>query len=303
MYSGDSEGTVDVAEGRFDDRPVLPAAENESDRWAVRLASDVFVYGGLNSPTVSGTISGSGHAAACTGGSSTRIPGRDRAGFYKRNTELGIASVIAWRPTLNEPQRVDGPEIDRHGIPRCTYCKGPTRFIRFCESPKPRLWYRCELGTFADCRKPSPQSRLCETNWKLLLPMWRTSEAYLALRNAGKHHEAPHQYWRSRYGVAGDSTDTRPKRRGIGWQQLRSNAALVVEWLRILYRMGWLGSARRVKRGTVATDGKTARDRLLTHRASLGLNRPYSFTPDGANLADPPGAPPGAGPDAEDIPF
>jgi hypothetical protein len=230
---------------------------------------------------------------------------------YKRNTELGIASVIAWRPTLNEPQRVDRPEIDRHGIPRCKHCKGPTRFIRFCETPKPRLWYRCELGTFADCRKPSPQSRLCETDWKSLLPMWRTSEVYLALRNAGKHHEAPHQYWRSRYGVAGDSTDTRPKRRGIGWQQLRSNAALVVEWLRILHRMGWLGSARRVKRGLVATDGKAARDRLLTHRAGLGLNRPYSFTPDGAVLADPPGAPPGTGPptlgiadpDAEDIPF
>ena len=226
---------------------------------------------------------------------------------FRQNTELGIASVIAWRASGVEPKRKDYPRYDRHGIPRCKHCHGPTRFVRFCDQPKPRLWYRCELGTFADCRKESPQSMLCQENWRLLVPIWRTSETYMALRTAGLHYEGPHQYWRSRYGVAGDSSDTRPKRRGRAWQQLRANAAMVVEWLGILHRMGWLGSARRVKRAPVISDPSDALARLRATRDGLGLNRQidhrHTDQPDQKSQAPPGERIAGADPDAEDIEF
>lgn len=247
---------------------------------------------------------------------------------FEQNTRRGVATVIPWRPSLSEPKRIDRQAFDRHGIPRCKHCGGPTRFVRFNHKPKPRLWFRCELETEAECRRVAPQSMLCDRGFKHLLPLWRTSETYHALRRSGLQHEGKHQYWRSRYGVAGDSTDTRPKRRGRAWQQLRSNAALVLEWLRILMRQGWLGSARRNKREPRRPDGATGRAAILAIRREHGLDRPYRIDPAaktpapapaesadeaGSGVPPPPGDPPpmtpadygliADPPDGEDIPF
>jgi hypothetical protein len=72
----------------------------------------------------------------------------------------------------------------------------------------------------------------------------------------------------------------RPKRRGIACQQLRANAALVIEWIQILWREGWLGSARRnradgldMKALTDKADDAVANFRRW--RVKVKLHQPY----------------------------
>jgi len=193
---------------------------------------------------------------------------------FKRNTEQGVASVFPYRKVGTRKRPDEDNEIhDRHGIPRCKHCGGPTRFVRFSKAnPKPRLWYRCTLGTTGGCKKD--QTVYCERNWKMLLPLWRTDDVYMALRNAHQRYERVHHHWRTRYRVGADDNALRPKRRGAACQQLRANAALVVEWLRIMARQGWLGSARRRDcEHTIAPAGRAYN--LATTRRVLQLDQPY----------------------------
>jgi hypothetical protein len=111
----------------------------------------------------------------------------------------------------------------------------------------------------------------------MLLPLWRTDEIYMTLRNSGEQFEAVHDYWRDRYLVGGKDVNTRPRRIGKHWQQLRANAALLIEWLRICIREGWLGSARRNKHKPFKTDayGAEAVTKLVKFRRRISLLQPY----------------------------
>lgn len=174
----------------------------------------------------------------------------------------------------------DADRFDRHGIVRCKFCGGETQFVRFAKaSPKkPRLWVKCLTGT-GDCAKV--QTVYCEKDWRLLLPLWRTSETYMALSNARNRYERLHHHWRQRYRVASDDHMLRPKRRGIACQQLRANAALVIEWMLICSREGWLASARCKVRDAerqlreVPAEAWASVLNLLKRRRKLGLTEPY----------------------------
>jgi hypothetical protein len=163
---------------------------------------------------------------------------------FAMHTRDGVASVIPWRGSKSEPVRKDKfPKHDRHGIPRCKHCKkSQCDFYGFQHdtgpADEPRLWYRCSRPTTADCRRM--QSVYCKEDWRLLLPLWRTTETYQVLRAHHSSYERVHDRWRERYCVAGDSRADRPKRRGLAVQQLRSTAALIIEWLTINHSMGWL---------------------------------------------------------------
>jgi len=76
-----------------------------------------------------------------------------------------------------------------------------------------------------------------------------------------------------------------PRRRGIACQEPRATAALVVEWLRILHREGWLGSARR-NAGEIIRDlaGRNLRN-FMNRRRRLGLHLPYGSAADGHVIA------------------
>jgi hypothetical protein len=204
---------------------------------------------------------------------------------FEMNTRHGVASVMPFRKPVNGPHRGvprddrDTDEYDRHGVPRCKHCGGPTRYHNFDAKQKgsPRLWFNCQLPKTDECRK-GPQSIVCSKDWTILLPLWRTEEAYFALKESHDAYERVHHLFRSRYRVGADNHALRPKRIGLPWQQLRANAALLVEWLRIIHREGWLGSARR--------QGREVRSRERVHhglgwrkflrfRTRTGLNRPY----------------------------
>jgi hypothetical protein len=195
---------------------------------------------------------------------------------FRFNTERGIASIMPWRPNHQSDYGADAIEYDRHGIPRCKYCGAEGLFVRFAERPYPRLWFKCSLGATEQCRVE--QTISCSKGWRALLPLWRDDPVYHQLKESHDTHERSHDLWRDRYRVGGDNRDTRPKRMGIGWQRLRAQAALLIEWLAICDHHGWFGSGRGAERGQVVPSGRggaRAHAGMMRSRAVAGVNRPY----------------------------
>jgi hypothetical protein len=111
------------------------------------------------------------------------------------------------------------------------------------------------------------EDEIAEGVW--LDPAWTSCQELESEGDADRH-------WRDRYSSAGKSVESRLKRRGIGAQQLRSDAALVIEWFRLCLRHGWLGSARRREPGELRmTSGIERLKRTLEARKKRRLNRPY----------------------------
>lgn len=192
------------------------------------------------------------------------------------NTRLGVATVIPWRKANGAEKRRDCETHDRHGIPRCKHCGGPSKFVRFSASQGSRLWFRCTQQATAACQRD--QSIACSRDYRFLIPLWRTDPLYHELQQSHSSYERVHRHWRERYKVAGDSLANRPKRRGLPWQQLRAQAALLLEWLCLAWREGWLGSARRNRHDPerrFQEAGFRAASSLRGSRARKLLNLPY----------------------------
>lgn len=223
------------------------------------------------------------------------------ASVFEKCTSNGTAPVFPWRRN-HSSKRHDNVTHDRHGIPRCKHCGGPSEFVRFsANGGKPRLWFRCMIGVTDGCAKE--QTIACSKDWRLLVPLWRTDPLYHELKASHKPYEATHDWWRDRYKVAADHLGIRPKARGIGWHRLRANVAALIEWLRIAHRQGWLGSARRngtkVQRTSQAA-GEAISQQLARIRANVGVSRPYGKRAEALELGERPppsrrlpGEPPG----------
>jgi hypothetical protein len=200
---------------------------------------------------------------------------------FAHNTRAGIATVAPWRkPTRNATrEQMDTELYDRHGIPRCQHCGGPGDI----ESPglgfyvargEPRLRFRCQVRVTGSCDRL--QSIACSEEWRLLVPLSRRSPLYHALSRRSKNYERTFRHWRSRYLVAGNGVDARPKRPGIAWANLRASAALLLEWFRISLRHGWLGSHRRRNlQGPTRFSSRGRERRLADSRHRSGLDLPY----------------------------
>lgn len=198
---------------------------------------------------------------------------------FELNTRQGIASVMPERKRHKDWRPRDYETHDRHGIPRCKHCGAEAVFVRFRCDRYPCLWVKCSVGTIPGvCGREQRLS--CAEDWFMLTPLWQTDQTYQELLAAHNNIEGVHDDWRDRYGVAPNSSATRPARIGAAWQQLRSSFALFIEWFRICYREGWLGSARRNK-GTAGRDesvvanGEKKLLALLEERMALGLHLPY----------------------------
>jgi hypothetical protein len=209
----------------------------------------------------------------------------DRAHSFKEvfelNARAGIASVIPWRKWKKRMQREEArrDECDEYGVPRCRYCGGPGDQISpglglyFDARDEPRIRFRCLLVHTEECMHS--QSIACGTEWRLLIPLSRMSDLDHALRQSHQVYEHVHRHWRDRYGVAGKNPESRLKRRGVPAQQLRGEAALVIEWLRLCLPHGWLGSARRGVGELRTTSGKYGLSAMLDLRHGRRLDRPY----------------------------
>jgi len=194
---------------------------------------------------------------------------------FRKCTTNGTAPVFPWRPGGGDFKRHDKATHDRHGVPRCRYCGAPTSFVRFspgdlsktAENRNPRLWVQCMAGAADECTKT--QTIACSSDYRLLLPLWRTDPLYHELKESHSSYEAQHDWWRDRYKVAADDLGVRPKIRDIGWHRLRANVAALVDWLRICYREGWLGKHRRNHLGTE----RKFKDRAASISAKLAKMR------------------------------
>lgn len=165
---------------------------------------------------------------------------------FRHNTLLGIASCFPYRRTNGAAplKPAAGPRWDSHGVPTCRGCGGQTEFVRFsADGTRARLWYRCTLPIGNACS--GDKSISCAHDWTRLLPVWRTTEAYAAMREAHYPLEHVHSHARIRHLDSPDTLTNRPKRVSIAGQQLRTNASILIEWINIARLQGWLGNRGR----------------------------------------------------------
>ena len=201
---------------------------------------------------------------------------------FRLNSELGIASIFPWRPKNGHDYGGDTPWFDRHGIPRCGHCGAEGIFVRFAAEPYPRLWFVCSRGTTESCRGENGTNReqtiSCSKDWRTLLPLWRNDPLYHQLKESHDTHERGHHLRRTRFLVGGDNCSSRPKRMGIGWQNLRAQAARFIEWLAICDWNGWFPDGHAVAPSELRASGSHGRRAyrgLMRSRAVTGIDRPY----------------------------
>lgn len=204
--------------------------------------------------------------------------GYNQKSVFEYNTRRGISSVIAYKRVRGITERADEDRdaYDRHGVPRCKHCGAPGRYRRFSHTdPRgPRIWFTCSLPATEECQQD--QTIMCKENWRMLVPLWRTNATYLALRKTHMQYERVHDHWRTRYRVGCDNHKQRPKRRqGQPCQQLRASAALLIEWLIICWREGWLDSPRRNQGVDIVEDYSAAADGFTISRLRAGLLSRY----------------------------
>lgn len=201
---------------------------------------------------------------------------------YEFNTRRGIATVTPFRQTPQHKRRreLENEIVDRHGVPRCPACgaEGKTRGrgLGFrIEDGTPRIYFACSARITPGCSGTKHVD--CEQEWRLLQPLNITDETYHQMRQVHGHHENIHRLQRQRYSVGGREISVRDHRMGVRRQQLRLHAAMLLEWLRICLRQGWLASVRKATNHALPT-GRGPGTRLaktLKARAEQHLHLPY----------------------------
>ena len=253
-------------------------------------------------PSLTDTRSSSASSAARRARwSPTRATVRERLRAPHHRKRV-LRDALPRRRQATRPTARQGALTATCNIPRCKHCGGGTQFVRFTAvtngKRKPRLWARCKTPMTDNAPPRSSRSTAPKTGRRrgteTVQPTTTTascchSGGQPALpRPARAAHQLParrvHDRFRTRYGVAPDSKVTRPKRRGAAWQQLRSNAALIADWLIVCARQGWLRSGRRPQPADKEQrlHGRAELDSFLTTRHELGLHlrrRPRLATP------------------------
>lgn len=168
-------------------------------------------------------------------------------GFYveecaRWSAEQGIALVAPPRRRKGQAPgdpMPPGSRWDEEGDPICS-CGGPTRRVgRSTSGGRPRIYFRCLLPQAPSCHKR--QAIDCSEDWRRLNLWSRRSPAWRAMARARSMLERGHKLFRGRYLVAANSLQQRPHQHGTAPRRLRAVAAMVIDWMRICHRAGWLG--------------------------------------------------------------
>lgn len=151
-------------------------------------------------------------------------------------------------------------------MPFCAFCGGGTDFVRsYIDRGRARVDFRCAVG----CRTTT-QHIYCDEDPRRLLMIWRTSPVYTALRGSHFTYERKHSDLRTQYLVAPKTLDIRPKRMGIAWQQLRANAAMLIDWVRVTIKMGWQDGTGARATTVAVTSGASVGAGIARRRRRLG---------------------------------
>lgn len=179
--------------------------------------------------------------------------------IYEMNTRLGIHTITPWRkfggevgPTEVELTTADGFRfvLDRHGVPHCKHCGGPTKReeFRLATNENPRIYFRCLLPSAPESPCGKLQSVPCSLNWRMLTPVERTDPRHLAIEKRFQF-ERSHHHARVRNRNGGKDPIVRPKRLGRAWQQLLLTLGGLLDWYRAGLRHGWLKAAGGIFKG------------------------------------------------------
>jgi hypothetical protein len=186
----------------------------------------------------------------------------------------GVFSVMPYRGSGVEPKPADRERFDRHGIPRCENCGARGRFISFQQNPKPRVFFECARKPFPECG--GRQSMLCSEDPRFILPLWRDTELYQGLKQAGIEYERVHRMSRQRNATSGNNFSNRHKRKGRDWHQLVAEAANCADWVKLCWRNGWLpGSTCRVDPDPEPMKAADKLDKFMSRRLDNGLEGHY----------------------------
>lgn len=201
----------------------------------------------------------------------------------KLNTLLEIGSVIPFRkPNGSYKTRADlavEGEFNEYGIPLCEHCNAPGTMLGKelgfrVRNGEPVMLFRCSLpGDRAACKKI--QTRHCSDEWLLFGPLTREEPLYFELSGAGKPGEKNNALDRRRYMLAGADPDTRAKRIGISFLDLRAALGAFLDIFRVLLRQGWLESDAKKNPWTpVKRNGEKAIASFRRRLRRLGLLLP-----------------------------
>jgi len=139
--------------------------------------------------------------------------------------------------------------VDEYGIPYCKHCGSPgtTRGSSLGfenRGDKQYVRFRCANPHTPACRK-QVQRIDCDVEPLVLGALSREQELYWELRRQGKPKENAHNLARARCAQDGLIVETRSKRIGIDFLELRSAVAGLIGALRLCVRLGWLGDYER----------------------------------------------------------
>ena len=203
--------------------------------------------------------------------------------FYEYNTRRGAATV---GPRRKYKGRTTGPDwrselFDEHGHPRCPNCNGegvmdqPQLGWYLDRNGEPRLRFRCATPYEDRCK--GTHSISCSKEWLLLQPLPMTHKLFQTMRHLHGGLERTWGHYRARYAYAGKDTTSRLKRLGVRPQQLRGEAALLIDWFRVMLRQGWLGSWKVQNPNTpqVVSAPLKKLQQLADIRRARGLDVPY----------------------------
>ncbi len=223
--------------------------------------------------------------------------------FFRWNTMRGIATIAPYKYGRGSQDRQDlrTDLYDEYGIPRCLCCGGegdqdsPGLGLYFDSEGHARIRFRCKTPQPGEAGCLKNQSILCSENWRLLVPLSRNTELYYALRKRHLFFEGTLRHWRQLYGSVGKEVMSRLARRGVDAQELRAQAALMMQWFRISLRNGWLAQPdgtlwhqineqrpvqlsgdRRLPDGSIRHGiGQAALNRVLGARRRRRIDLPY----------------------------
>lgn len=219
--------------------------------------------------------------------------------LFRICTEHSIAPVGPERVITGKPdhQAWRTPWFDEDGVPRCPYCggvgnqSGPGLGLRPTRGG-PVILARCL--DLADGRCGKEFSVPCSLEWLKLIGLSQLNPLYWAVSERHQTYERGFRHLRQRFSMAGKDLSTCLYRPGVYAQLLRAQAALLILWLKLSLRNGWLTpltveidvNANRPERLSAVQDRRSlaitapgpgaARLRALRERRERdGLHLPY----------------------------
>ncbi len=196
------------------------------------------------------------------------------------NAEHGIAHVTPSRGYGKE--RDHRWEDDKHGrwdafcIPRCKHCGGPCRYLKARPQRNSkaeerwRVLFECVRPTKEGCRKT--QSRYLDEDSRRVTTLWRDREVWHALLHGRGNREHTNRHERQRWHVATDHHLVRRNRKGLRFQQLCGEVAMLLTWLKVAWLQGLVDGKRRVPAAVTVVRAIKQLDKFRREYRQLKLN-------------------------------